>query len=101
MSMLTMNGIVQNVFITPPSKPDKVTGEIHPEVARVQLLCENIQENGDKKMELQTLKITTPDAYRKLIGKPVSVPVGAMGEGRAKMIFWALKTESMAAKAAA
>lgn len=99
MSMLTMNGIVQNVFITPESKPDKVTGVIHPAVARVQLLCENIQENGDKKMELVTLKVEKPDVYRKLQGHVVSVPVGAMGEGRAKIIFWSLKTEQVQAAA--
>ena len=99
MSMLTMNGIVQNVFDT-PAKPDKKTGEIYPASSRVQLLCENIQENGQKKMELVTLKVDKAEAYRKLQGQQVSVPVGAMGEGNAKIIYWSLKTESVQAAAA-
>ncbi len=100
MSMLTMNGIVQNVFDT-PAKPDKKTGEIYPASSRVQLLCENIQENGQKKMELVTLKVEKPDFYRKNTGQFVSVPVGAMGEGNAKIIYWSLKNEQAQVPAAA
>lgn len=99
MSMLTINGTVINV-VDSPAKTDKKTGEIYPASSRVQLLCENIQENGQKKMELVTLKVEKADVYRKLQGQSVSVPVGAMGEGNAKIIYWSLKTEHVQAAAA-
>ena len=41
MSMLTLNGTVQNVFAKPESK-DKETGEIRPSTVNAQILAENI-----------------------------------------------------------
>lgn len=57
MSMLLLNGTVANVFDTPAST-DKKSGEIRPATTRVQIHAENILENGQKRMELVTLRIS-------------------------------------------
>lgn len=75
MSMLTLNGVVLNVFDT-PSSTDKKTGEIRPASTRVQIQAENTLPNGQKRFDMVTLKISDAEAYRKLQGQPVRVPVG-------------------------
>lgn len=92
MSMLTLNGIVQNVF-RKSGGHDKKTGEIIPASDHVQVMAENTLPNGEKRMELVTLKVEHPDAYRKLMGKPVRVPVGAFVSGMAVQ-FYALKGQA-------
>ena len=57
MAMLTLNGLVQNVY-TQPASTDRETGEVRPEFC-VQILCENIMESGEKKLEMVTLKVHT------------------------------------------
>ena len=94
MSMLTLNGMVLNVFDTPQSTDPK-TGEIRPAATRVQINAENTLENGQKRFELVTLKVAKGEPYRNLIGKPVSVPVGAFVSGKS-IQFYALKNEQLA-----
>lgn len=86
--MLTLNGTVLNVFDTPETK-DLKTGEIRPAATRVQINAENTLENGQKRFELVTLKVAKGDSYRALVGKPVSIPVGAFVSGKA-IVFYAL-----------
>ena len=89
--MLTLNGLVMNVFDT-AEKLDQATGEVKfPAASRVQIQAETPLENGQTKLALQTLKVQNPDAYRKLQGKFIRVPVGAMADGR-NVIFFALKS---------
>ena len=45
MAMLTLNGVVQNVYTQPESK-DWETGEIRPASLRAQILCENTTQDG-------------------------------------------------------
>lgn len=92
MSMLTLNGIVQNVF-RKSGGTDKKTGEIIPASDHVQVMAENMLQNGEKRIELVTLKVETPDAYRALLGRPVRVPVGAFVSGT-NVQFYALKGQS-------
>ena len=92
MSMLTLNGVVQNVFRTSQTV-DKKTGEVIPAADRVQIMAENVMQNGEKRVELVTLKVETGDAYRALLGRPVRVPVGAFVSGSAVQIY-ALKGQS-------
>ena len=75
MAMLTLNGLVQNVY-TQPASTDRDTGEVRPESLRAQILCENIMESGEKKLEMVTLKVHT-EAFKKLVGQKVRIPVGA------------------------
>lgn len=91
MSMLTLNGVVQNVFSKPQST-DKATGEIRPATENAQILAENILESGEKRLEMVTLKVHAGDAFRKLIGKFVRVPVGAFVAG-GEIRYYALKNE--------
>lgn len=96
--MLTLNGTVQNVFRTPEGH-DKKTGEIIPAADRVQIMAENVLQNGEKRIELVTLKVEAGDAYRKLIGKQVRVPVGAF-VAAGSVQFYALKGQSSPTPAA-
>ena len=91
MVMLTLNGVVQNVYTQPESK-DRETGEIRPASLRAQILCENTTQDGEKRLEMVTLKVHT-DAFRKLVGQKVRVPVGAFAANGAIM-FYALKNEA-------
>lgn len=91
MAMLTLNGVVQNVYTQPESK-DRETGEIRPASLRAQILCENTTQDGEKRLEMVTLKVHT-DAFRKLVGQQVRVPVGAFVNGGAIM-FYALRNEA-------
>ena len=91
MSMLTLNGIVQNVF-TKPQSTDKTTGEIRPATENAQILAENFLESGEKRLEMVTLKVLAGDAYRKLVGKFVRVPVGAF-VANGSILYYALKNE--------
>ena len=91
MSMLTLNGTVQNVF-SKPASTDKETGEIRPASDHVQILAENVLETGEKRLDLVSLKVHAIESYRKLIGRRVSVPVGAFVSGK-NIQFYSLKTE--------
>jgi hypothetical protein len=89
MAMLTLNGTVQNVFHT-PERVDRKTGEIYPAGDRVQLLAENELESGEVRLDLVTLKVANPAAYKALQGRRVAVPVGAFPAGKAVQ-FYALR----------
>jgi hypothetical protein len=92
MSMLTLNGIVQNVF-TKPQSTDKTTGEIRPATDNAQILAENFLESGEKRLEMVTLKVHAGESFRKLVGKHVRVPVGAFVAG-GEIRYYALKNEA-------
>lgn len=93
MAMLTLNGMLQNVFEKPAST-DRKTGEVRPATTQAQILAENFLESGEKRLEMVTLKVHQPEAYKKLVGHNVRVPVGAfVAEGQLK--FYALKNEQL------
>lgn len=91
MAMLTLNGLLQNVFAKPESK-DKETGEIRPASLHAQILAENVTQTGEKKFEMVTLKVHT-EAFRKLVGQQVRVPVGAF-VANGGIMYYALKNEA-------
>lgn len=93
MAMLTLNGIVQNVF-SKPASTDKATGEVRPATDHVQILAENILESGEKRLDMVTLKVHVVDAYRKLVGQAVRVPVGAFVSG-SNIQYYSLKNEPL------
>lgn len=78
MPSLLLQGTVANVLHV-PARTDKKTGEIFPAKDQVQIMSENVMPNGEKRLELVTLTTDTPEAYKKLLGRSVSVPVGAIG----------------------
>jgi len=89
MSMLTLNGLVLNVFDTPQST-DKKTGEVRPASTRVQIQAENTLENGQKRFDMVTLKVADSGAYKDLIGQHVRVPVGAF-VANGSILYYSLK----------
>ncbi|WP_101050404.1 MULTISPECIES: hypothetical protein [Macromonas] len=91
MAMLTLNGIVQNVFARPAST-DKETGEVRPATDYAQILAENVLESGEKRLDMVTLKVRSIDSFRRFLGQRVSVPVGAFVSGK-NILFYSLKTE--------
>jgi hypothetical protein len=91
MAMLTLNGIIQNCFSRPAST-DKETGETRPATDHVQILAENVLESGEKRLDMVTLKVHQIGSFRSLVGKRVSVPVGAFVSGK-NIQFYSLKTE--------
>lgn len=93
MSMLTLNGIVQNVF-SKPASTNKETGEIRPATEHAQILAENILETGEKRLDMVTLKVHQGEAFRKLVGQFVRVPVGAFVSGNS-IQFYSLRTEAL------
>jgi hypothetical protein len=91
MAMLTLNGVLQNVFSKPESKDEK-TGEIRPATLNAQILSENITQTGETRLEMVTLKVHT-EAFRNLVGQKVRIPVGAfIASGSIK--YYALKNEA-------
>lgn len=93
MAMLTLNGTLQNVFAKPESKDEK-TGEIRPASLHAQILAENVTQTGEKKFEMVTLKVHT-EAFRKLVGQTIRIPVGAfVAKGSTDIIYYSLRGES-------
>lgn len=88
MSMLTLNGVVINVYDTPETT-DKKTGEMRPATTRVQIQAENTLENGQKRIEMISLKVKHGDPFRKLLNRSVRVPVGIFANG-GNLIYYAL-----------
>jgi hypothetical protein len=93
MAMLTLNGVVQNVF-SKPSSTDKATGEVRPATDHAQILAENILESGEKRLDMVTLKVHAVDAFRKLVGQQVRVPVGAF-VAAGNIQYYSLKNEPL------
>lgn len=92
MSMYTLNGKLMNVFNKPETK-DRETGEIRPASVSAQIMGENIMPSGEKRFELVTIKVHAGDAYKKLVGREVRIPVGMfVKDGQA--LWYALKQES-------
>lgn len=89
MSMLTLNGTVLNVYDN-PQRTDKKTGEVIPATSRVQLQAENTLQNGQKRIELIDLKVTNAEVFRKLLNRPVRVPVGVFATAGGGVMFYAL-----------
>ena len=86
MSMLTLNGIVLNVYEL-PQRTDKKTGEIIPPATRVQLQAENTLQNGQKRIEMHDLKVTNGELFRKLLNRSVRVPVGVFPVGNSVQFY--------------
>lgn len=91
--MLSLTGTVINVYESPKGVM-KETGEIYGGQSRIQLMCENVLKNGQKRMDLVDLSVTDALPYRDSIGKPVSVPVGVYVNA-GKPAFYAIKGEGL------
>lgn len=95
MSMLTLNGTVANIYESPKGV-NKTTGEAFGGQHRLQVMCENTLQNGEKRIELVDLTVDDVTPYLEALGKPVSVPVGVYVNS-GKPAFYALKKQRPAA----
>lgn len=93
--MLTLNGTVANIYESPRGV-NKTTGEAFGGQHRIQIMCENTLQNGERRMELVDLAIDEVEPYRAAVGKPVRVPVGVYVNA-GKPAFYALKKQKAAA----
>lgn len=75
MSLLMMTGNVVNVLVTPTgtNREGREYGGDH----QIQLMGESVLTNGEKRMELITLRTDTPEKFKDTIGKTVIFPVGS------------------------
>lgn len=97
MSMFLMWGTVMEVLKTAESK-DRETGEIRPSGLQVQILGSNVTKLGDNKVDLQTVRVQSPEAaveFRRLKGKQVLIPVGIMVNEKGGLLAYSLKGEPM------
>ena len=92
MTMLTLNGTVLNIYESPKGT-NKQTGEVYGGQHRIQVMCENTLQNGQKRMEMVDLTIGDVSPYRQLLGKPVRVPVGVYVVA-GKPSFYAIKNQA-------
>lgn len=96
MSMLLIRGRVENVFSKAESK-DRETGEVRPASTSVHVLGYNVTPEGENKLDLQTLKCQSAaaaEAFRKLKGQEVLIPVGYfLKDGQ--LLMYSLKAEAM------
>jgi len=90
MSMLTLNGQLVNLF-DKPATTNKKTGEVYPASFNIQIQAENTLENGQKRIELITLRVARREPYAKLVGSPVRVPVGVFASA-GSVVYYALPT---------
>ncbi len=76
--MLTLNAQVLNTFTT-PVKTGK-DGQSYGGTDMVQLQGVNILPNGEKRIDLITLKTENLALFKDKVGKKVSVPIGAFAK---------------------
>lgn len=86
--MLTLNGRILNVY-DQAQTTDKKTGEIRPATTRVQIQAENTLENGQKRIELVSLKVSHGDPFKKALNRSVRIPVGVFAAG-GSLFYYAL-----------
>jgi len=85
--MLTLRGLVRNVFPT-PEYTDQKTGVITPAGSKVQIEYEAlVSEAGEKKIILDDFNVRNlGDAWRKALNKQIIIPVGMMSDVGTKKI---------------
>lgn len=89
--MLILEGTNKGVIHTPESV-NRETGEMIAASDRVQVEVAEVTKTGDVKYTIYTLKTDTPEPMRKLVGKPVRIPVGMMVQN-GKAALYGLPTQ--------
>lgn len=83
--MISLTGQVINVFHMDAGTNKK--GETYDARDKIQLLGELALPNGETKKELIDLTVENVAQYDSLIGKTISLPVGAISTGRSTTFF--------------
>lgn len=85
MSMLTMNGQLLNIYVSP--KGQNKAGEDFGGQDKIQLLGDVSLQNGETRKDMFTLTAHNVSDFKNLIGKEISVPVGVIANGKAVTFF--------------
>lgn len=85
MSMLTMNGTLLNIFVSP--KGTNKEGNEYGGQDKVQILGDIPLQNGETRKEMFTLTAHDVSDFRPHINKQISVPVGAISVGKSVTFF--------------
>jgi hypothetical protein len=85
MSALTLTGVVVNVLDVPLSKNKE--GEAYGGFSQVQIMAEDVLQNGEKRMNLHTFKIDDRTPFEKAVSQRVRVPVGCFANGKAIVFY--------------
>lgn len=83
--MLQLQGKVANILVTPEGKNRE--GQEYGGIHQVQLLCEEVLRNGEKRLALFTLRCDHPEAFKPFAGQEVRVPVGVFVKGNALTFY--------------
>jgi hypothetical protein len=86
MNYLTLNGVIDNVLLTPQGT-NKDTGEQYGGRNRVQLIISKTLSNGEVSREFVNLNVDDVRPFSIAKGKLVSVPVGAMADGKSVRFY--------------
>lgn len=85
--MFTMTGQVINVYVTPKGTSRK-TGEEYGGDDKVQIMGDIPLDNGQSRKELVEIRTIEPNAFQKLIGKPVSLPISFYSPAKGAVIYF-------------
>jgi hypothetical protein len=98
MSFLQMTGTLLNVLTT-TARTDK-DGKPIPARHQIQLQVESPLENGDRRIDLQTLTVGDRSQFDARVGQPVTIPVGVFVSG-GKLQFFVPRVGASGARTAA
>lgn len=94
--MLTLHGTLINVYESPKGVTKE--GKDYGGQNRIQVMAENVLQNGEKKVELVDLTVDDVTNYKSQISKPVRVPVGVYVSA-GKLSYYVLKAPQAATAA--
>ena len=85
--MFLLTGTVLHVFESPKGISKK-TGEEYGGQDKVQIMGDIALPNGEFRKDMLTLTTHDSEPLRKLIGKPVSVPVGFIAQSKGVITYF-------------
>lgn len=85
-SMLTLNGVLVNTFVS-PGGVSKKTGESFEARDKIQLLCDIPLQDGGTRKDLVSMTVESAADYRGREGEVMSLPVGTYASGRSVGFF--------------
>lgn len=84
-SMLTMNGTLLNMFVSP--KGTNKNGDEYGGQDKIQILGDVPLQNGEVRKEMFTLTTHDASQFKPHMNKQISVPVGVIANGKAVTYF--------------
>lgn len=92
--MFSLHGQVIHVFLSPVGT-NKDTGEEYGGQDKVQIMGELPLKNGETRMEMITLTTDQGDSLKKLVGKPVTLPVAFYAPSKGQVQYYIPKGQPL------